>query len=41
VVASGLKPGERVVVSGQYRLRPGFSVDANEAAAPVAEKLAP
>jgi membrane fusion protein, multidrug efflux system len=41
VVTSGLKPGERVVVSGQYRLRPGFSVDANEAAAPVAEKLAP
>ena len=26
VVASGLRPGERVVVSGQYRLRPGAKV---------------
>ncbi len=41
VVARGLKSGERIVVSGQYRLRPGVKVDASEAAAPVAEKLAP
>jgi membrane fusion protein, multidrug efflux system len=41
VVASGLKPGERVVVSGHYRVRAGVKVEANEAAAPVAEKLAP
>ena len=26
VVTSGLKAGERVVVSGQYRLRPGIKV---------------
>lgn len=41
VVTSGLKPGERVVVSGQYRLRPGVKVDATAAAAPVAETFAP
>jgi multidrug efflux system membrane fusion protein len=41
VVTTGLKPGERVVVSGQYRLRPGVKVEANEAAAPVAERLQP
>ena len=28
VVTSGLKPGERVVVSGQYRLKPGVKVSA-------------
>jgi multidrug efflux system membrane fusion protein len=41
VVTKGLDPGERVVVSGQYRLRPGVKVDANSAASPVAERLAP
>lgn len=41
VVASGLKAGERVVVSGQYRLRAGVKVEPNDPAAPVAEKLAP
>ena len=35
VVASGLKAGERVVVSGQYRLRPGTKVGVS--AAPVAQ----
>jgi membrane fusion protein, multidrug efflux system len=41
VVTKGLDLGERVVVSGQYRLRPGVKVDANSAASPVAERLAP
>ncbi len=41
VVESGLKPGERVVVSGQYRLRPGTKVDATAPEAPVAETTAP
>jgi membrane fusion protein, multidrug efflux system len=41
VVTKGLTPGERVVVSGQYRLRRGVKVDANSSAAPVAERLAP
>jgi membrane fusion protein, multidrug efflux system len=41
VVASGLKPGERVVIRGQYRLRPGVAVDPHEQAEPIAEKLAP
>jgi multidrug efflux system membrane fusion protein len=41
VVASGLKPGERVVIRGQYRLRPGSKVDPREREAPIAEKLAP
>ena len=41
VVESGLKPKERVVVSGQYRLRPGTKVDASAAEAPVAETAAP
>ena len=27
VVTSGLKPGERVVVSGQYRLKPDIKVE--------------
>jgi multidrug efflux system membrane fusion protein len=37
VVTNGLKPGERVVVSGQYRLRPGGKVAPNgPAAAPSA-----
>jgi multidrug efflux system membrane fusion protein len=35
VVANGLKAGERVVVSGQYRLRPGTKVGVS--AAPVAQ----
>jgi multidrug efflux system membrane fusion protein len=37
VVQSGLEPGDSVVVSGQYRLRPGVKVEAAPAAAPVAE----
>jgi multidrug efflux pump subunit AcrA (membrane-fusion protein) len=41
VVESGLKSGERVVVSGQYRLRQGVKVDVNISAAPVAEGSAP
>jgi multidrug efflux system membrane fusion protein len=41
VVESGLKAGERVVVGGQYRLRPGAKVDANTSSAPVAEGTAP
>jgi multidrug efflux system membrane fusion protein len=41
VVESGLKPGEQVVVSGQYRLRPGVKVEATPAQAPVAETIAP
>jgi multidrug efflux system membrane fusion protein len=28
VVAEGLKAGERVVVDGQYKLKPGVRVDA-------------
>jgi multidrug efflux system membrane fusion protein len=41
VVTSGLKAGERVVVSGQYRLRPGIKVAVNPASAPVAEGQSP
>jgi multidrug efflux system membrane fusion protein len=41
VVESGLEPGERVVVSGQYRLRQGVKVDVNISGAPVAEGSAP
>ena len=41
VVESGLKPGERVVVSGQYRLRPGTKVEASATEAPVAETAVP
>ncbi len=41
VVESGLKPGERVVVSGQYRLRQGVKVDITTAGAPMAEGNAP
>lgn len=41
VAETGLKPGERVVVSGQYRLRPGTKVEASQAEAPVAETTAP
>jgi membrane fusion protein, multidrug efflux system len=35
VVTNGLKPGERVVLSGQYRLRPGVKVEVNTAPPPV------
>jgi membrane fusion protein, multidrug efflux system len=41
VVANGLKPGERVVVSGQYRLRQGSKVEAKTLDAPLAERSAP
>jgi membrane fusion protein, multidrug efflux system len=41
VVDKGLKPGERVVVSGQYRLRPGVKVDPGSSTTPVAQRLAP
>ena len=37
LVMKGLKAGERVVVSGQYRLRPGTKVTVNAAPEPVAE----
>ena len=48
VVKSGLKSGDRVVVSGQYRLKPGVKVSAAaaqpakpEAAAQPALEVAP
>ena len=41
VVTNGLKAGERVVVSGQYRLRPGTKVDRQAPPAPVAEGQRP
>jgi membrane fusion protein, multidrug efflux system len=41
VVRNGLKAGERVVVSGQYRLRLGTKVAVSSATAPVAEGEAP
>ena len=41
VVRNGLKAGERVVVSGQYRLRLGTKVAVSSATAPVAEGQAP
>lgn len=41
VVTSGLKAGERVVVSGQYRLRPGAKVIVKSSPAPVAEGQGP
>jgi hypothetical protein len=41
VVESGLKPRELVVVSGQYRLKPGVKVQATPPQAPVAETIAP
>jgi len=34
-------PGERVVVSGQYRLRPGVKVEVATPEEPVADKAAP
>jgi multidrug efflux system membrane fusion protein len=40
VVKSGLKPGEQVVVSGQYRLKPGVKVQPTQAQTPVAETSA-
>jgi multidrug efflux system membrane fusion protein len=41
VVESGIQPGERVVVSGQYRLRAEVKVDVNTAGAPMAVGSAP
>jgi len=41
VVMNGLKAGERVVVSGQYRLRLGTKVTVNAVPAPVAEGPSP
>jgi membrane fusion protein, multidrug efflux system len=41
VVTNGLSPGERVVVSGQYRLKPGVKVEVNDSGAPVADRNAP
>jgi multidrug efflux pump subunit AcrA (membrane-fusion protein) len=41
VVTSGLNAGERVIVSGQYRLKPGVKVDAKDLATPIAEQLTP
>ena len=41
VVTSGLKPGEKVVVSGQYRLRPGTKVAASSAGSPLAGDQTP
>jgi membrane fusion protein, multidrug efflux system len=41
VVESGLKPRELVVVSGQYRLKPGVKVQATPPQAPAAETIAP
>jgi membrane fusion protein, multidrug efflux system len=41
VVESGLKPGERVVVRGQYRLRPQIKVDPTAPEAPLAETSEP
>jgi multidrug efflux system membrane fusion protein len=38
VVTSGLKAGDRVVVSGQYRLRAGTKVTVNAQPAPIAEE---
>jgi len=32
IVASGLAPGDRIVVDGQYRLQPGSRVEARPAA---------
>jgi len=40
-VRDGLKLGERVVVSGQYRLKQGSKVEANSLNRPVAEGTAP
>jgi multidrug efflux system membrane fusion protein len=41
VVKSGLKPGERVVVSGQYRLRGGATVEPREQPGAVAQTVTP
>jgi multidrug efflux system membrane fusion protein len=40
-VSSGLKPGERVVINGLMRVRPGMKVAATNAAMVVAESAAP
>jgi multidrug efflux system membrane fusion protein len=40
-VDSGLKPGERVVINGLMRVRPGMKVAATNAAMVVAESAAP
>jgi len=41
VVKSGLKAGERVVVSGQYRLKPGVKVSAAAQTTPQAAPRPP
>jgi multidrug efflux system membrane fusion protein len=41
VVESGIQPGERVVVNGQYRLRQGVKVEVRGPEPPVAEQPAP
>jgi multidrug efflux pump subunit AcrA (membrane-fusion protein) len=40
VVKSGLKPGEQVVVSGQFRLRPGVKVQPTPMQGPPVETSA-
>jgi multidrug efflux system membrane fusion protein len=40
-VESGLKPGERVVINGLMRVRPGMKVAATNAAMVIAESAAP
>jgi multidrug efflux system membrane fusion protein len=40
-VESGLKPGERVVINGLMRVRPGMKVVATNAAMVIAESAAP
>jgi multidrug efflux system membrane fusion protein len=41
MVESGLKPGERVVINGLMRVRPGMKVAATNTAMVVAESAAP
>jgi hypothetical protein len=40
-VVSGLKPGERVVINGLMRVRPGMKVAATNASMVIAESPAP
>jgi multidrug efflux system membrane fusion protein len=41
VVRSGLKPGERIVVSGQYRLKPGTKIEIAAPQTPAAPAAKP
>jgi len=41
VVRSGLQPGERVVVSGQYRLKPDTKVEIASPQSPAAAPAQP